>query len=308
MSILAYQSCPLCGLLDDARIEPEDHNSRLTVRCPTCADFTIVESVARRLDQARRYKLSAWTRDKKESGQAAPLISTETLDAIISSFPNYSVAGKQRLLIQVLAESASHPGKSVYLDYRSLWPRVWASGPEELHYLSEALEGRGLVEFTQRSGDRKIDYCRLTPAGWDYIDNIQMERSQNNQAFVAMWFHSSMDSAWDDGIKPALVNTGYVPYRVDNDSSNLGRIDAKIESEIKHSRFLVADVTGGRQGVYYEAGYAMGLGLPVIWSVRDDRKEDMHFDTRQYNHIIWCTPGDLKDQLRARVISAIGEG
>ena len=50
----------------------------------------------------------------------------------------------------------------------------------------------------------------------------------------------------------------------------------------------------------------MGLGLPVIWSVRDDRKGDMHFDTRQYNHIIWSTPTDLADQLEARVIAAIG--
>ena len=121
-----------------------------------------------------------------------------------------------------------------------------------------------------------------------------------------MWFDPSMDSAWIYGIKPALENAGYMPYRVDNDLSDLGRIDAKIEVEIKRSRFLVADVTGGRQGVYYEAGYAMGLGLPVIWSVQSDHQEDMHFDTQQYKHIIWDTPEDLAEELEALVIAAIG--
>jgi len=122
-----------------------------------------------------------------------------------------------------------------------------------------------------------------------------------------MWFDPTMDAAWADGIKPALERAGYGPYRVDNDLSDLGRIDAKIEAEIKRSRFLVADVTGGRQGVYYEAGYAMGLGLPVIWSVRSDCEKDMHFDTKQYRHVIWDTPEDLREDLEALVIAAIGE-
>ena len=98
-----------------------------------------------------------------------------------------------------------------------------------------------------------------------------------------------------------------MPYRVDNDPANLGRIDAKIEMEIKRSRFLVADVTGGRQGVYYEAGYAMGLGLPVIWCVNSDHTDDMHFDTQQYKHIIWDTAEDMAQELEALVIAAIGE-
>ena len=51
----------------------------------------------------------------------------------------------------------------------------------------------------------------------------------------------------------------------------------------------------------------MGLGLPVIWSVRSDRKDDMHFDTQQYKHIIWATPEDLAKGLEALVIAAIGE-
>ena len=122
-----------------------------------------------------------------------------------------------------------------------------------------------------------------------------------------MWFDSTMNEAWYKGIKPAIEVAGYKPYRVDNDQSNLGRIDAKIEAEIKRSKFLVADVTGGNQGVYYEAGFAKGQGIDVIWCVRDDRKDDMHFDTKQYKHIIWKNPDDLAEELKSLIIASIGE-
>ena len=304
VSTTVNQICRICGLPDGVDVESSDYNERWTVRCPICGDFTITQSVINRgLDRATRHQLSAWTRAKKEAGQAAPLISQDTFDAIVSSFPNYSVADKQRLLIQILAEKTSHPGESVFLDYRSLSPCVWASGAEEVRYLAKALCDRRLLEFTHKLGDR----CQITPAGWDYLDNVESRTLDSSQAFVAMWFDPSMDSAWIDGIKPALERAGYMPYRVDNDLANLGRIDAKIEVEIKRSRFLVADVTGGRQGVYYEAGYAMGLGLPVIWSVNSDHKDDMHFDTQQYKHIIWDTAEDLAQELEALVIAAIGE-
>lgn len=166
MSSAANQICRLCGLPDDVDVESKDHGERWMVRCPTCGEYTITQSVVRQgLDQATRHKLSAWTRDKKESGQSAPLISRDTFDTTVSSFPNYSVADKQRLLMQVLAENTSHPGGSVYLNYKSLWPRVWAAGSEEVRYVVEALEGRGLLKFTQKSGDETIDYCQITPAG-----------------------------------------------------------------------------------------------------------------------------------------------
>ena len=273
MSNTVYQICRICGLPDGVDVKSSDDNECWMVRCPTCGDFTITQSVIDSgLHQTIRHKFSAWTRAKKESGQAAPLISQDTFDAIVSSFPNYSIADKQRLLIQTLAEQTSHPGESVYLNYRSLWPRVWASGSDEVYNLANALHDRRLIAFTQKSGDQTIDHCQITPAGWGYLDKIENRTLDSSQTFVAMRFDPSMDSAWIDGIKPALERAGYMPYRVDNDVSHLGRIDARIEMEIKRSRFLVADVTGGRQGVYYEAGYAMGYLSPMDFEERHARQ------------------------------------
>lgn len=50
----------------------------------------------------------------------------------------------------------------------------------------------------------------------------------------------------------------------------------------------------------------MGLGLPVVWSVREDDLENVHFDTRQYNHIVWTDEDDLQEQRYNRVSAVIG--
>lgn len=298
-------NCPLCEE-PASSVNLENHGEDRVVNCPRCGQFTITDIVLIHLEQTDKYKLSAWTRNKMESGKISPRIDKGNIEAIISSFPDYTVSDKQRLLLKVLAENTSYPGESVSIDYWTMWPLIWASGSKEIKYMTTALVDRGLIELGANS-ETKYGICKITPKGWDYLDNIKREISESNQAFVAMSFDPSMNNTWIKGIKPAIKAVGYNPYRVDNDTSNLERIDAKIEAEIKRSRFLVADVTGGNQGVYYEAGFAKGLGIDVIWCVREGNEEDMHFDTKQYKHIIWKNPEDLVEKLEVIIIAAFGK-
>lgn len=105
---------------------------------------------------------------------------------------------------------------------------------------------------------------------------------------------------------PALdVDTGYRAIRIDN-VEHTGKINDRIIAEIKESRFLVADFSGQRGGAYFEVGFAMALGLPVIWTCREDEIDKVHFDTRQYNHIVWKTPGELHEKLAVRIRATVG--
>jgi nucleoside 2-deoxyribosyltransferase len=70
---------------------------------------------------------------------------------------------------------------------------------------------------------------------------------------------------------------------------------------------LIADCTELRQAVFFEAGYAMGLGLPVIFTCKKGTKIEGCFDTRQYNHIIWENAEDLQAQLKDRILAVIGK-
>jgi hypothetical protein len=126
-----------------------------------------------------------------------------------------------------------------------------------------------------------------------------------------MWFNDITDAAYREGIAPAITAAGYEPLRIDN-KEHLNKIDDEIIAELRRSRFVVADFTcepqSVRGGVYFEAGFAMGLNVPVIWTCRESSRDDLHFDTRQYNHIMWKDPADLHDRLLVRIGSVLGDG
>ena len=114
--------------------------------------------------------------------------------------------------------------------------------------------------------------------------------------------------------RPAIRDAGYEPIRVDNVQHNR-KIDDEIIALIRRSRFVVADFTAGkpeepRGGVYYEAGFAYGLGREVIYTCRRDFVEALHFDTRQYNHIVWEEDklSDFRKNLQNRIEATIGRG
>ena len=113
------------------------------------------------------------------------------------------------------------------------------------------------------------------------------------------------------GIKPAIEKAGYKPFMIAEEEF-IDKIDERIMAELGRSRFVVADFTHGSDGargsVYYEAGYAHGLGKPVVYTCHKSLVDRLHFDTRQYNHIIWQEPDDLYQGLYKRICDVIGKG
>ena len=91
------------------------------------------------------------------------------------------------------------------------------------------------------------------------------------------------------------------------------KIDDEIFAEIRRSRFLVADMTqgddGARGGVYFEAGLAEGSGsFQYLYTCHKDWMKHIAFDTRQFFHIEWDTPDELRKQLATRIRARVGEG
>jgi nucleoside 2-deoxyribosyltransferase len=116
-----------------------------------------------------------------------------------------------------------------------------------------------------------------------------------------MAFADELVPAFDDGIEPGVVqDCGLRIVRLDRVEHN-ELVNDLMLAEIRRCQFLVADVTLHRTGVYFEAGFALGLGRTVIWCCRNGSKLEEHFDTRQYPHIIWTTPQELRQRLRDRI-------
>jgi hypothetical protein len=50
----------------------------------------------------------------------------------------------------------------------------------------------------------------------------------------------------------------------------------------------------------------MGLNIPVIWTCNESEVGKIHFDTRQYNTILWKDENDLYEKLKKRIIAIMG--
>ena len=180
---------------------------------------------------------------------------------------------------------------------------------EELKYLLDYLKHSSwLIELP---GSATLLCYQLSVSGYSYLAEINHAVLDSSQAFVAMWFDESMDKVWEEGLLPGIRDTGYEAVRIDQ-KEHLNKIDDEIIAEIRRSCFLVADFTQGetgpRGGVYYEAGFAQGLNIKVIFTCRKDALEKVHFDTRQYPHIVWETPQELRDKLAKRISAVLGDG
>jgi nucleoside 2-deoxyribosyltransferase len=169
----------------------------------------------------------------------------------------------------------------------------------------------------------------ITPAGWEYIQQLRARNPKSKKAFVAMWFDDQMKDICENFISKAAYEAGgFTAEAVYQDEHN-NDINDQIIANINQSRFMIADFTGNRAGVYYEAGYARGLNIPVIYTCREDwfntyvnqtvdviendtntKKEIMmmsriHFDIDHRNFIIWENGEDLKEKLINRINATI---
>lgn len=277
--------------------------------CDICGPFIVTAEANYALkNNEENHKISAWIREFAEKGQQEPEITTRTLNEI-EDFPTHSPLQKQKILLQIIEGRTQHPGYPVgfYLDRD--YPLGWAANRDEFIYLLNSLESRSFIsqvepELLDLAND--YDYsCMIETSGWEYLDNKKNSYSNTDRAFVAMSFSDELSHIWTNAIKSAIEDAGYKAVRVDQEH-HIEMIDSKIISEINDSRFIVADVTLQKQGVYFEAGYALGRNIPVIWCVKDSDLENVHFDTRQYNHIVWRDVNDLKENLYNRICAVIG--
>ena len=179
----------------------------------------------------------------------------------------------------------------------------YSEDPNDLVVLLDYLRQEGLMSEDLGAGGQR----RLLPKGFIAADELRTRRAASSQAFVAMCFNERMKQVYASSIEPGIRDAGFEPMLI-SEKEHVNKIDDEIIAEIRRSAFLVADFTEHRQNVYFETGFAIGLGLQVIWTCRKDHIKDLHFDIRQYNSIDWEDKADLKKRLKDRIEAMFGHG
>jgi hypothetical protein len=281
-----------------------DKPSDGVIDCTTCGRYKISPSQAAStfpLPESERYRFSHWGKLQTLDGREPPLIDSANIKDIVANLPSPDPSDRADIFISSLAKLHPFPGADFRIDPDREKSLACARDRAEVSFHLAALQDAKLLECVPGTSG----LYRILSLGWKRVRDLRQTSTASRLAFVAFQFTTDMLAMYDSAFKPAIESAGFHAHR-SNDPTHNGKIDAEIIVQIRRSRFVIADSTAANPNVYFEAGYAIALGLPVIWTCnRANHKDDMRFDTRQYNHILWSDGPDLTKQLSARIGATI---
>lgn len=298
MDVTDIDPCEVCAR-ETARTIPPAFDGIHQI-CPRCGEFKMAGSAVsilrQKVGELRRALLSGWIREQNNSG-VVPMITTYTLDNVFQrSLP--PVSERATLLLKEAERGTDMLGDRFNINEPRFIAASYSRDGNEVTYLLNLLSEFGYAEAKALGGE-----CEILPGGYMRLDEIRGSISGSSHGFIAMWFSQELRDVYEKGFEVGVFKAGYDPIRMDK-VEHINRIDDEIIKQINGSKFVVADFTGHRGGVYIEAGYALGLGIPVFWTCRRSDMSKLHFDIRQFNCIDWVGAG----RFIRKIGSSIGGG
>lgn len=295
--------CPICS--SDADVIPNPSRDRHFVECLNCKPFEISRSACD--DKGGKFSLKkaailSHAVFKMHDRDDCPWLDNYNIDSILESrnVPGHIEQADNLILFigSELDREASPGGSIVGESYGFFRAAMGAVRKGDVNFIIQELDTQGIIRIghdgeIQRKGKnvKGVATYGLTFKGWDRYRDLMAQGTTARIAFMAMQYGDSvLDKMYENCFRPAVTDTGFDLRRLDH-VPKAGVIDNILRAEILNSQFLIADLTHGNRGAYWEGGYAEGLGKPVIYlcekSVFDDEKKQPHFDTNHCQTVVW---------------------
>lgn len=322
---VTIQKCPICCKHDITDRVPRLIGTK-HVECPLCGSYRITESalactitnneVVERIHlfsgMLRNYNARSPNNETLEVNERM-MTSWNVIqkNAPIPIPTDFDIVGKAEAVMHAIRGKADgHLNHALICEEATAYAIGFCHDSDEFLYLLNFAQEQDWISFSlpQTRQPRRCE-IRLTPKGWARLTGL--DNHMLDQGFIAMSFSKDLLTLRDNGLKPGIESAGYMAQRSDSKDHN-NKIDDEFIAEIRKSRFLVADLTTQNQGAYFEAGFALGLGKPVVWTCEESEVTDkkVHFDTRQYSIVTWRKDeyADFARRLRNRIEATIGRG
>ncbi len=322
------KKCIICN--HEGSVRASKHNDNYAFNCPICGYYEISEQLFR-IHYDEEILLNFFRK--------APAILAERklhkldnccindFDEFLKGYPENFIEKMDRTLINIAYEANFEP-KEIQLcteDFGKLFIEhsvFWDDSPN-LEIMLQHLADEKMITYSNVAD--VIFSVKLTIAGLKHVAELQKIYKDKNKVFIAMWFNNKTE-LFRQATKEAIEKAGYKAEIVNENHHNDFIMD-KVINLINDSKFVIADLTsipekindvssGIRGGVYYEAGYAKGLGLPVIFTCEKDSHNRVHFDLQQMNTILWYENDNILmtskfnyvDYLTEHIIATVGRG
>lgn len=310
--------CPICGESgEDVRTESGPEGATL-LDCPRCGDVVlhpdVVETLARADwadDPEARLRLCHGLR-RMQRRRGAVRVDMDVLPRLREAeLP--SIVEQREELVMVVGREGGAPGDPPKLfDARRVQADIGAASWRAVSLIGGQLTEDGLLDLNwSPTPDHPAFKAALTFEGWRFHEELLETPRESRTAFMALQFDDPvLDRMVYEVFRPAVRRTGFQLFRAD-DLPRAGLIDDHIRVMIRRARFVVADLTHDNPGAYWEAGFAEGLGKPVIFTCerRKFEEESTHFGTSHQHTVTWDPEDpdeaarDLKATIRATLPS-----
>jgi hypothetical protein len=312
-------NCPICGLvwlrddfLEMIRFEREP------VFSPE--DKEIIRICLRNAHEQRGEKASP-----------KPLTLSD-LGEMVKQYRQLDPLEKMDKVLEMIGQEPQYVGQQIEVTPSLDFAHYHCSNEPELERILYLLEVSNLITGPSGYFGAATKILNITVKGYERLRELRRVAKDSRQCFVAMWFTLDMVNAYEKAIRPAIEyfepgqsEPRFRALKIDQ-KEHTNDINDEIISEIRRSRFMVCDLTGYCGGVYWEAGFARGLGLEVIYTCRDDwikpktenlvlqdsttrevKREGIHFDLEHMNRIEWKADDldGFRDKLTKRIKAVI---
>lgn len=301
--------CPICWRSATRVYLPENDLAR--VDCAACLRFKVdglTEETRLKPKGARtnleRAILSHSLRIAHQSKEV-PRVSSEWIDSVLSEAKLPSPSDQAQRIVTYIGDRVRETGEEISAggDFCAF---VGALDEDRLSDLFEELEKRGLVKGTvfETGDETEFESLDLTLEGWDLYEAEKRGRFSGTYGFLALKFgDAELDRLVADVLKPRLFEQLGYEIRDMRDLAQIGIIDNIMRERIRDAAFVIVDLTHDNAGAYWEAGYAEGLGKPVLYMCKRAKFDDAqtHFDTNHLTTVLWDSerPDEFVPQLVA---------
>lgn len=295
---MASSECPICKAGNIALAAHSGGADRSFIVCPNCGRFEISGTAYVTFsNQEKDTKLSFAIRTRFDRDEHVYVNTSNREEILADIFVPVKVKDLAELVLVNVYTDEDNKSKELSLTMENSL-RFGIENDTKMQMVLTYIESEGWFKIERFNGGGA--HLSLTGKGINHTEEILNPNYLSKQVFVAMSFNPELDTLYSDAIQEAVKHCHLTALRSKDFDFN-DEVIKNIQLQIDSSRFVIADFTDNRPGVYYEAGYATGRNIPVIYCCRESDKVNIHFDIDHFNFIFWSDLEGLKSDLSRRI-------
>ncbi len=292
--------CPVCQSAAGGTIEVWRTSQAATgFTCEVCGEFKVSSAALAmigtentNLTTVKRAALTHRLRRSTDTGGETQMVMSDWLEGDgLARLTLPSAAQQATNIIRLIGRVTSESGQEMRTVPLSFHASIGSASRDFAMAILFELRDRGVLKLidTTSLSRKNAQNVSLTLSGWELYESEKTGKTSGSYGFLALKFGDEiLDPFVQLHIKPAVAELGF-ELRDMRDGARAGVIDNLMRIDIRDAAFVIADLTHDNAGSYWEAGYAEGLGKPVLYICEKSKFGSVktHFDTNHSTTVQW---------------------